>query len=106
MKIIARQGKDFLAAISEYEVCRLMGFSSVYDAGWEAIKRKYKKSNGYDAELGLEGVEIDITKVAERATTMRQNEGNVEKAIKTFRDMADALEMAWPELKKIAEPQA
>lgn len=106
MKIIARQGKDFLATISEYEVCRLMGFSSLYDAGWEEIKRKYKKSNEWSAELGLEGVEIDITKVAERAEVMRRKEGDVQGAIKTFRSMADALEMAWPELKKIAEPQA
>ncbi len=106
MKIIARQGKEFLATISEYEVCRLMGFDSVYDQAWADIKNKYKKDNGWNAELGLEGIEIDITKVAERAAVLRQREDHVTKAIKSFRDMADALEIAWPSLKKISEPEA
>ncbi len=106
MKIIARQNKHFLCTVSEYEVCKLMGFTSLYDAGWEEIKRIYKKSSSYDAELGLEGVEIDITQVCKKAETLRSKEKDVENAIKTFRGMADALETAWPSLVAITDAES
>lgn len=101
MKIIGRSGNDFIAKISEIEICYLYGFDSLYATGWRNLKQEYEKS--YDRDLNFEGLEIDINTIFEKTSKARINENSMKSAIETFRNMADALEMAWPALKKSIE---
>ena len=99
MKIIAStKGDGLIAKTSEYEIALIHGFTGIYDDGWKKIKSAYEKN--YNRDLNFEGMEIDVSALATKVQKTRISESEIKRAVKTFRDMADALEMAWPSLVK------
>lgn len=96
MKIIGKNNAGFIATLSEHEICLLMGFNSLYQQEWK--DKRNALWNERDREVKFEGVEIDVCKFHEKVTAIRDNEKRSQGAIRTMRDLADALEKAWPSL--------
>lgn len=96
MKIIGKQNGDFIAVITEYEICCMMGFKSTYEKGWKEYKEKFGET--YRENANFEQAEIDISKLHSKVFALREKEDDAKKAIGTLRNLADALEIAWPSL--------
>lgn len=99
MKIIGKNKEGLLAVVTEYEIARIHGFKSIYDDGWKELKNNYERTGNRTFEF--EGIEFDVNGLSEKVHYLRQKEDSVKSAIQTFRQMADALELAWPTLKNI-----
>lgn len=101
MKVIGKNREGLLVEVTEYEIMLLHGFSSTYDDGWRLLKKNYERS--YQKDFDFEGLEIDIKTLSEKVHYLRDRESSVLEAIRTFRNMADALEIAWPSFKEITK---
>jgi len=94
MKIIGKTEKGYIAEFSEHELAKINGFRSCYDDDWRRLKGRQ--------ELKI-GTILDVSKLANKVTRIKDNEAKVLNAITTFRHLADALEECWPSFKKIEE---
>jgi len=94
MKIIGTTVNGFLADITETEIANILGFY----AGWEEGFKRWKGGERMPINK-----QFSVETIYKKTRAIRERDEQVKQAIKTFRGLADALEVAWPSLENIEE---
>lgn len=109
MKIIGTKGAQYLVEADLIEICLIHGFDSLYDNAWEALLKNAHIEQHYgkpSKPSSLEGLEFNVVALAGKIATLRNAQKNADSAAKTLRDLADALQIAWPSLKFSPEKES
>ena len=98
MKVIGTAAKGaLLVEMQELELCRILGFSSLYDSAYKAALEKACPKQ-YGEALSWVGIELSVNNLAEKVGAIRNREADAKRAAETLTSLAEALAAAWPEL--------
>jgi hypothetical protein len=92
MKIIAHQGEDYLATVTQDEIALLLGFHSKYD---DAFKAWLRKKTNHQGNLAV-GTDVQVLKIGEFWNSVLHKEAEIGNAAKTMRALADLMTTSLP----------
>ena len=98
MKIIAHDNSEMIVTMTEEEFCNILGCNSTYSDEYKALLKAAEAKRKYGGHVTLKGFEISVEGLHKKVESIRWQEQKAKDAVQTLRNLAEALEVAWPSL--------